>query len=488
MTTALLDHLWQSTLFAAAIWLVMPLFRGNSATLRFWLWFAASVKFLVPFSIFAMAGRHLLPPVAPVVGPELVSALRPIAVPFLPAAHALVSPVPPLLTLLSLVPVVWLLGTIVVLARWFLRSLQLNAHLREANELPLAAPVPVKSTRSSLEPGLLGIWRPVVLLPDRIMESLSIMEMQAVMAHELCHLRRRDNLLAAVHMLVQSLFWFHPLVWWLGIRLVEERELACDEAVLASGHQPLVYAQGILKVCRKYVPSPLSCASGASGAALETRIGAILENRPIHDVGEAKSMLLLSGAALAVMLPLLAGGMATNPVAHIAGRVVSTIVAQAVPLSFVAAPKASKTEHKPAAYRRRHVAAVLPVIPVRVVVAPVAMVSAETKVVAPVPAVAMPEPNSRPAFVDAPVAVVALQDDATAVVCRSPQQLPGSHFRGPRVCRSEGEWAALRQQGKDIDADGHSIVEVAGGGNRPDSQACIPTFRPTYSNTGILCF
>ena len=69
------------------------------------------------------------------------------------------------------------------------------------------------------------------------------------MAHEVCHVRRRDNLTAALHMLVEAAFWFHPLVWWLGARLVAERERACDEAVLRLGRRPEAYAEGILKVC-----------------------------------------------------------------------------------------------------------------------------------------------------------------------------------------------------------------------------------------------
>jgi beta-lactamase regulating signal transducer with metallopeptidase domain len=51
----------------------------------------------------------------------------------------------------------------------------------------------------------------------------------------MCHVRRRDNLFAAVHMAVEAIFWFHPLVWWIGSRLLEERELACDEEVLRMG-------------------------------------------------------------------------------------------------------------------------------------------------------------------------------------------------------------------------------------------------------------
>jgi len=75
-------------------------------------------------------------------------------------------------------------------------------------------------------------------LPDGIQARLTLQEMDAILAHELCHFRRRDNLTAAIHMLVESLFWFHPLVWWISHRLSELSELACD-AVVRCGRVPL---------------------------------------------------------------------------------------------------------------------------------------------------------------------------------------------------------------------------------------------------------
>ena len=74
-----------------------------------------------------------------------------------------------------------------------------------------------------------------------------------------------DNLTAAVHMVVEGIFWFHPLVWWIGSRLVDERERACDEEVVRLGSEPQVYAESILKTCQFYVESPLSCVPGVTG-------------------------------------------------------------------------------------------------------------------------------------------------------------------------------------------------------------------------------
>jgi beta-lactamase regulating signal transducer with metallopeptidase domain len=117
------------------------------------------------------------------------------------------------------------------------------------------------------------------LLPEGIFKRLTSTQLQAVLAHELCHIRYRDNLTAAIHMFVETVFWFHPLVWWMGRRLIVEREAACDEAVIAAGGDPETYASGLLQVCRFYLESRLDCAAGVARADLEKRIERIMTPR-----------------------------------------------------------------------------------------------------------------------------------------------------------------------------------------------------------------
>jgi hypothetical protein len=131
--------------------------------------------------------------------------------------------------------------------------------------------------------------------------------MDAILAHELCHFRRRDNLTAAVHMLVESLFWFHPLVWWLGRKLAEERERACDEAVLAAGNDPCIFAEAILNVCRFYIQTPPVCSSALSGADLRGRIETILANRKVRPLGRVHKCGLTALTILSLAAPILAG-------------------------------------------------------------------------------------------------------------------------------------------------------------------------------------
>jgi uncharacterized protein (TIGR03435 family) len=108
-------------------------------------------------------------------------------------------------------------------------------------------------------------------------------------------------------MLVEAIFWFHPLVWWIGSRLVEERERACDEAVLSLGSEPQVYAEGILNVCKIYSESPLRCVSGVTGSDLKKRIQAILTGRIASELNFAKRVALAAAGIAALALPVVVG-------------------------------------------------------------------------------------------------------------------------------------------------------------------------------------
>jgi Flp pilus assembly protein TadD len=114
-----------------------------------------------------------------------------------------------------------------------------------------------------------------VVLPDLLSDSLSESELYAVVAHELAHVARRDNLSAAAARVVVSVFWFHPLLWWIERRMLAEREAACDELVLAHGADPADYISAILKVCRMSFAGASGYA-GATGANLNHRMEQIM--------------------------------------------------------------------------------------------------------------------------------------------------------------------------------------------------------------------
>jgi beta-lactamase regulating signal transducer with metallopeptidase domain len=108
-------------------------------------------------------------------------------------------------------------------------------------------------------------------------------------------------------MLVEAVFWFHPLVWWIGARLVEERERACDEDVLRSGVEPHVYAEGILKVCELYLASPLACVAGVTGGDLKKRIEAIMSDRAGRTLSTGRKIVLTVAGLAALAAPVTIG-------------------------------------------------------------------------------------------------------------------------------------------------------------------------------------
>jgi bla regulator protein blaR1 len=309
MIRELENHLWQSTLFACVAALLTLMLRRNRAAVRHWLWLAASVKFLVPFSILVGIGSQVEWRKAPVVPQPRLAVVEQISEPFaLPASSPPVAPTPRRPNrLLAVVFGVWLCGFAAYSLAWYRCWRRMRAALRAATALPLKLPIGVMSSPVPLEPGLFGIRRPVLLLPEGITEHLTPAQFEAVVAHELCHVRRRDNLAAGIHMVVEALFWFHPLVWWIGRRLVEERERACDEAVLRMATDPQDYAEGIVKVCRFCMESPLVCVPGVTGGNLRQRVEEIMLNREGSRLNFGRKLLLAVAGVIAVAGPLAVG-------------------------------------------------------------------------------------------------------------------------------------------------------------------------------------
>lgn len=333
----LANHLWQSTLVALAAGLLTLLLRKHHARARYWLWLAASLKFLVPFSLLVGIGRQLSwsRTAAAAAQPLLYSAVAELAQPFAPVGalppHAVAQPITSSVWayLPPAVLVLWLCGFLTVVFVWTLRWCRISAAMKSAELLSegrevgalrrleriggIRRPIAFLLSRASLEPGIFGIARPVLLWPEGISPHLGDAHLEAILAHEVWHVRRRDNLYAALHMLVEAIFWFYPLVWWLGARLVEERERACDEEVVELGGDRHIYAESILKVCEFCLGSPLVCVSGVTGADLKQRMVHIMSDRMLHKLNFARKLLLAAAAFLAMAVPITFGMLHATP-------------------------------------------------------------------------------------------------------------------------------------------------------------------------------
>ena len=334
------NHLWQSTLFALACAALTLALRNNRASTRHWLWVIASAKFLVPFAALTAVGRELgrwVPPVVTTQAPALVMEMvrEPFVRTVAPAsagtlgsssfsgtgASELTAAAPAILL------TVWAAGGIILLAVWVRRWRSLARVVRRATPMSSgretsilrrleaargARPLPLVVSDAAIEPGVFGLFAPVLLWPRRIGEHLDDHQIDAILAHELSHVARRDNLISLLHTLVQSAFWFYPLIWWMGMRIVEERERACDEDVLRLGREPEVYASSILKTCQFSIDPPLPCTSGVTGADLKRRIELIMTRPTGRALGRVNRWLLATAACAVVAGPI-AIGLITTP-------------------------------------------------------------------------------------------------------------------------------------------------------------------------------
>jgi TonB family protein len=316
--TSLTNHLWQSTLFALLAGLLTLTMRQDRARVRYWVWLAASVKFLVPFGwLIALGTRFGSVSGIGVRGHRLYEAVQVIA------GRTSSTVIPDFTGHRSVLAAFWFCGFGAVVVWWCLRwrsisrTIAAAACLHDGREvetlrrveakLGIRQPTGIVRSVAATEPGVFGIAVPVLLWPEGISDGLGDAQLEAILTHEARHIQQRDNLTAAIQMIVEAIFWFHPLVWWMGSRLVAERERACDEDVLAMGSEPGVYAAGILKVCEFCLKTPLPCISGVSGGDLKKRMVWIMTNRVSHEFGFRKKLVIGVAALLSIAGPVAVG-------------------------------------------------------------------------------------------------------------------------------------------------------------------------------------
>jgi uncharacterized protein (TIGR03435 family) len=319
--TGLANHLWQSSVFALGVWLLAVAFRRNQARVRYALWMVASLKFLLPFSLLVSLGElihwHAVVGAQPAFSPIMESVASPFPSAGMTATISATQTAQGFSEVSSsggqhtswllLLVAMWTCGTLLIIGRWLRLWWQLRAEVGAAKLMTMAGELPVRSIATQIEPGIFGIFRPVLLLPDGITERLTPAQLGAVVAHEMCHVRRRDNLTAMLHMAVEALFWFNPVVWGIGFALVRERERACDESVLRSQGDALLYAESILSVCKFCIEAPLPCVSGVAGFDLKNRITRILEDQVGLKLNFKRKLVLGMATTLIIGIPIFSG-------------------------------------------------------------------------------------------------------------------------------------------------------------------------------------
>jgi beta-lactamase regulating signal transducer with metallopeptidase domain len=137
-------------------------------------------------------------------------------------------------------------------------------------------------------PTAIGLISPAIVIPRWVLQDLSSVELNQIVLHELAHLRRWDDWTNLAQQVVRALFFFHPAVWWIEKKVALEREMACDDAVLAEVPSPRAYAECLTHLAeRTFLRRSIALAQGAVGriTQISQRVAQILDpGRPKGDV------------------------------------------------------------------------------------------------------------------------------------------------------------------------------------------------------------
>jgi beta-lactamase regulating signal transducer with metallopeptidase domain len=156
-------------------------------------------------------------------------------------------------------------------------------------------------------PTAIGFFKPLILIPAWAIGELSSAELDAVLIHEFEHLRRRDDWTNLAQKLLGSLLFFHPAVWWIEDKLALEREMACDDAVLARTENPQAYAACLVTVAEKgLLGRGLALAQAAVGRLRQTtlRVTQILsgDRNNVSKVGKPAAYLLVATSLAGLLM------------------------------------------------------------------------------------------------------------------------------------------------------------------------------------------
>jgi beta-lactamase regulating signal transducer with metallopeptidase domain len=180
------------------------------------------------------------------------------------------------------------------------RLLQLIAE--QARRLGLRSAPAVAYCRRVAVPVVVGIVKPTVLLPVSLATGLAADQLEAILAHELAHVRRFDLVVNLLQRVVESLLFFHPAVWYVSRRVTIERENCCDDYVVASGHERFRYADALIRMAelcgRGRVigaagPAAALAATGQSPSHFKRRVMRLLDSEPRLRLTRGGTVILL---------------------------------------------------------------------------------------------------------------------------------------------------------------------------------------------------
>lgn len=281
LDSALLAFVWQGVAVAAVLWIALAGMRKSSASARY-VASCAALALLAALPV-ATALRAYAPRTAGDASPLTVIAVAaqaaraPSAIDWWAAAQRWLAPVWACGVLLLSIRMLWGCARVSRLKRQgdAAAPAVLVMVERIAQRVRVTRPLRVLISSLADGPSVAGALRPVLLLPASALLGLSPEQLEAVLAHELAHIRRFDYLVNMVQMLIETLLFYHPAVWWISRRIREERELCCDDIAVRTCGDAACYARALVSI-EKLRFGSASFALGAQDGPLQYRIERLL--------------------------------------------------------------------------------------------------------------------------------------------------------------------------------------------------------------------
>src|SRR6266516_3197578 len=258
---ALVDSLWQNALAAAGLAALLALVPVRAARIRY----AFATLTLAMMLALPLATAVRLSGTSPQISDVVTATSAVAAGPTGPGPRAVAAIPTPATIRAAIEPVLpW-----VVLA-WF--GGVVAVALRAAR-LRISRPVRVLGSAVVQVPAVIGWLRPVILLPASALTGLTPLQLDALLAHELAHVRRYDYMVNLLQSVVETLLFYHPAAWWVSQQVREAREHCCDDLVVAVCGDAHFYATALLGMERlRVTPPAFALAATGRGGALMGRI------------------------------------------------------------------------------------------------------------------------------------------------------------------------------------------------------------------------
>jgi beta-lactamase regulating signal transducer with metallopeptidase domain len=277
ISEALLHFTWQGLLVGGLAWIVLAMLRNNSARVRYFVCCATLGSLTVlpvvtAWTVYRDPAAAVTTRTIDWTASESTSALP--AGTSLPAWIAALEgaalPVWFAGVLMFAVRPIWISGHVARLRRVGEagEGAVMEAVTRLARRMRVSGGVRVLVSGLAESPCVVGWLRPVILLPAAALANLSVEQLETVLAHELAHIRRHDYLVNLLQTVSETLLFYHPAVWWISARIRHERELCCDDVVVATCGDAIGYARTLTKLERMRVIAPEMVMSGTGGSLL----------------------------------------------------------------------------------------------------------------------------------------------------------------------------------------------------------------------------